>query len=363
MARSDRKFDFLQTVEGLTKRIFTRRGLVVCALVSFLLVWASYNTVTDQDLKIKRKHGLQQEGNIIHTDTDPRPGDELVERDLQHRKETYEEGCRNGRPSEVVGDLFIFPPNNITVCHVPKAGCTFWKRVFRFLYKDFGTKKVDTLFDLDRLFVHFGKETTFKSYSWRTEKGRSLAKSSFRVMFSRDPYKRLWSSYVDKFMLPDSWIDHGKSMLFSRRKPDQGPCPYDITFEEFLRYVLRNRDPHWRPVSSVCDPCTFRPHVVGHVETFSRDSHYSLRVVGLGHLVEGKLHHKSHVEDELRIMIDYHYGLYSQRLFNQDCLTTVQLAKILWRAFQVNGYFRTNNSFPEDEPGLALTGSVEAHLS
>ena len=50
-------------------------------------------------------------------------------------------------------------------------------------------------------------------------------------MFTRDPYQRLWSSYVDKFMLPDSWADHGLAIMFSRQAKGKAykACPDDIT--------------------------------------------------------------------------------------------------------------------------------------
>ena len=38
-----------------------------------------------------------------------------------------------------------------------------------------------------------------------------------RAMFVREPLSRLWAVYLDKFVLPDSWLDHGLRILHRRR--------------------------------------------------------------------------------------------------------------------------------------------------
>ena len=45
---------------------------------------------------------------------------------------------------------------NMAYCVVPKAGCTFWINVFRFLHGDTGRRMYVTPFDIPRLFTHYG---------------------------------------------------------------------------------------------------------------------------------------------------------------------------------------------------------------
>ena len=87
------------------------------------------------------------------------------------------------------------------------------------------------------------------------------------MLFTRDPWARIWSSYVDKFVLPDSWLDHGRSIMSRRKdKAKKKLCADNIQFVEFLDYVLNaNRDVHWRPVYAVCNPCVFHPQYLGKV--------------------------------------------------------------------------------------------------
>ena len=92
-----------------------------------------------------------------------------------------------------------------------------------------------------------------------------------QVLFVRDPYARLWSVYVDKFVLPDSWLDHGISIVQRRTSAERRTkaCANDVDFEEFITYAVRsNFDPHWRPIHRVCNPCLFHPRYVGKVGIF-----------------------------------------------------------------------------------------------
>jgi hypothetical protein len=80
-----------------------------------------------------------------------------------------------------------------------KAGTTFWKRIFFFLYNQTGggntSKNVTSPMDLERLYVHhhygLGSDATA---SMTSQKGGELLMSTTRVMFTRDPWSRLWSA-------------------------------------------------------------------------------------------------------------------------------------------------------------------------
>ncbi|XP_025080192.1 carbohydrate sulfotransferase 10-like isoform X2 [Pomacea canaliculata] len=311
----------------------------------------------------------------------PDDKDVSMEKDVVSRREHIQNMCRThvhtgGR----VSDPYIHVPSNLSMCLVPKVGCTFWKRVFFHLYGDSGKTpgQVSTPLDIDRLYVHFGGNRTPKTVSLNTQPGRDVIFNSTRVMFARDPWSRLWSAYVDKFILPDSWLDHGQNIVQLRPKlgvsGDEGPnsnhtrdakqmfqrfvCADDITFSEFLNYAFQvSIDPHWSPIHELCDPCIFRPHVVGKMETFARDARYVLVTSGLGHLLQG-LDHASHVQDELQLLTRYHFRMLEQRPLLRACLDDVSLARRLWRAFQLNGYIAPGRGFPAELLTRELQGAT-----
>ena len=125
-------------------------------------------------------------------------------------------------------------------------------------------------------------------------------------------------------------------------------CADDVSFAEFLRYALLvNHDPHWSPVHLTCNPCLFRPHVLGKFHTFARDLSHVLLASGLGRLLPRDLSHSSHVTDEVKLLVDYHFRLWAGRRGLHACLDRLGLARRLWRGFQLNGYLPVTSPFPE----------------
>ncbi|KAL8580588.1 hypothetical protein ACOMHN_046791 [Nucella lapillus] len=101
----------------------------------------------------------------------------------------------------------------------------------------------------------------------------------FRFMFTRNPYTRLWSVYIDKFVLPDFffWSKHASAIIDGRLKkmfPKQkrryiNMCS-DISFEEFVQYAVGDpSSPSWHsndhilPISKTCNLCSFDPNFIG----------------------------------------------------------------------------------------------------
>ncbi|XP_076437663.1 uncharacterized protein LOC143276893 [Babylonia areolata] len=295
---------------------------------------------------------------------------EEQEEELAKRRSVYEQRCRQPLKG-AVENPFYYPPAKLAVCLIPKVGSTFWKRIFYFLHNETNTSvAVSSPFHIDRFFVHFGQRKKTKTAPYNRHK--AMFDKFTKAMFTRDPWNRVWSSYVDKLVLPDSWLDHGKAILQRRRVAAKlgsrvhgaGPpsawskqalqgakkCSDDVTFQEFLDYAMRQVDDvHWRPVHLVCNPCTYKPRYVGKVETFSKDSAHILQKVGLSRLVQGHDSHRNHSEDELRMLTKYHFQIYATRAGIRQCLNHSGVAGRLWKAFVLNGYIGENLTFPLEE--------------
>nr|KAG5696702.1 hypothetical protein BaRGS_012071 [Batillaria attramentaria] len=175
---------------------------------------------------------------------------------MANRRKQYEMACREKPVAGEVKEVFYYAPKKLAVCHVQKAGCTFWKRIFHFLSNGTDGRKVKSPFDIDRFQVHFPSENSLKtvqySNEWFWSEEKSLINTFNKVLFVRDPYARLWSVYVDKFLLPDFWLEHGLTIVNQRRDKPRKDCADDITFQEFLTYALTfNFDPHWMPVHRI----------------------------------------------------------------------------------------------------------------
>ncbi|KAK3788455.1 hypothetical protein RRG08_004750 [Elysia crispata] len=271
------------------------------------------------------------------------------------RKKLYQEGCKYvTKVHKEAIEILVNDQYKLAYCPLPKAGKTFWVRVFRFISRDVGDSvKVRSFYDVDRRFAHFEKWKVNPVLKYIPGKENNQTLHNLKFMVTRDPYRRLLSAYIDKILLPDFWFTHGRAIVKQRKKNKTAgsnkdvECPGDISFKEFLAYAVRTWDEHWIPATRTCAPCSFQPHLIVHLESFSRDSNFILKKANLSHLIEDDKQ-KTHVESEVRSITNYNYKLLKYKHYLK-CLPFKRLAKKLWSAFKLNGHIRKNAIFPDDE--------------
>ncbi|RUS91637.1 hypothetical protein EGW08_000610, partial [Elysia chlorotica] len=138
-------------------------------------------------------------------------------------------------------------------CVVPKAGCTFWKRIFRSFETKTNPRKED-VFNISRASVHDaldgGKGSIYSL--WR----HGMDRFPTRLLVTRDPYSRLISTYLDKIYLPDFWNYESKEIanglnlrrgfrggIFSLGEDSNSDAGQEDEFEnndDFLRLHFKN---------------------------------------------------------------------------------------------------------------------------
>lgn len=169
-------------------------------------------------------------------------------------------------------------------CPVWKVGTTFIKRLF--MIENLPTHKNYT----NPYLISF-------SESYSADRGMISNKDdSKKFMFVRNPYQRLLSCYVDKLLAPNPvyWRLLGVPAIQTVRKDksrDTGNCGHDLTFSEFIKYVITAmgipergflgkarkkvgiiRDLHFEQLTVVCKPCHLKYDFVGKMESFKDDS-------------------------------------------------------------------------------------------
>ncbi|XP_076470160.1 carbohydrate sulfotransferase 9-like [Babylonia areolata] len=255
--------------------------------------------------------------------------------------------CNASRGSGKVFSVFLNQQHLLAYCLVPKTGCTFWKRVFAFLNKDIHLNLLArSPLHIPRLYVH---RVLDSGHGKAWSRVKDSVKGYFRFMFSRDPYSRLWSSYLDKYYLPDFWLRfpvHAHSRNKSRASGTAVSCGNNVTFPEFIEYSLRVQEPHWNAISSLCDPCVFRPNLLGSMETFARDARVVLDKAGLGWILDDSMH----AQNEIKTLIDYNFSILKSYKKLQMCITEERLGFRLWKTFQYNGYISDTISYQPPSP-------------
>ena len=257
----------------------------------------------------------------------------------------------------MAGTALATPDKHLFYCSVPKVGCTYWKRIIRYIGNDYKGhfKSPD---NIPRLFVHEGpyRNTTVIQFCNGSE--TETLDYKFKFMFTRDPYERLWSGYLDKLYLPDFWWWLGIHIVNTTR-PDAGirsiKCGNDVTFEEFLSYTMDNLrsgvrvDNHFAPIYTQCNPCAIRFDFIGKLETFEEDSRLVLEKTNteLGDNYINNI--KDIVLEEVQTLLKYNFDVLEklkQSSGNPDCYNPLSIAQRLWKTFQYHGYISDKHKFP-----------------
>ncbi|XP_071090737.1 carbohydrate sulfotransferase 11-like [Haliotis cracherodii] len=260
----------------------------------------------------------------------------------KERSEHVKRECRNSSEG-FVGNILRHDNLHLAYCPVAKVGSTFWKRVFIFLHNDTGIIPVKSPFDIPRAFVHYGKKNKTQVSPLDEFTKKTIFGNYTRFMFARDPYSRLWSAYLDKFFLPDFWRSFALDITRQRHDStiEARKCGSDVSFSEFLQYVVsllpENMNEHWQPIQYRCDPCRFKPNIIGKQETFGDDSRYILQGIG-EEWITNEFDQHAQVEEELSMLIDYNFLICAKLRFYWNCTSSVDIARRLWKVFQLNGY-------------------------
>ncbi|KAL4216278.1 hypothetical protein ACF0H5_024003 [Mactra antiquata] len=237
---------------------------------------------------------------------------------------------------------------NFAYCKVPKSGSTFWMTIFSILKNgvDVGAKA----FKKQRSKIHSHTAENVTSFT-------TVQNNWFRtILVSRDPYSRLYSAFVDKSFLPlMSSINYkikGQKVKTVRLSKNV-TCPFDVTFQEFLDWVVRtgpsvtlNR--HWAPVVSLCRPCEVNSFILVKQESFSKDVEFALKQVGvsgdeLDYIVSALHEHRA--EFSLPGIIKTVFHTLSESTV-RTCLGYKGIAERTWHSFQIQGFIDKTIQFP-----------------
>ncbi|XP_064613037.1 carbohydrate sulfotransferase 11-like [Liolophura sinensis] len=299
------------------------------------------------------------EEEIGDDDTHARHNTEVLSRFLD-RRQRLKAFCRRnefkGSRVPVARNLVVDENRKLLYCEVPKAGSTFWKGVFAILANNSSDSSSPSKVVLeshihDRQFLRFNQ--------MNQDQQNSVLNSGHLMLFVRDPYMRLLSAYMDKFVRPNLyyWQRYG-TMIANRLRPQdektEEQCGQDITFEEFINFFvlsqipggpLASGDHHWTPVYRLCDPCYYPYDYIGKTESMLSDTRDILQAFNLSRFIEFNTssdENSSVIEDIVRRasqFVDEYDNL-------SNCLSLSNLILRFWRYLTAKGYFKPGTPLP-----------------
>ncbi|XP_021373712.1 carbohydrate sulfotransferase 13-like [Mizuhopecten yessoensis] len=285
----------------------------------------------------------------------------------QERRNRMLKACV-GREAEMKGkNTAKYVKNNIIIdqvlgiayCPVEKIASTFWKRVLRLVV---GEAHAKSPFDSTVIaLANFNDMTSIPEGMVDR-----FMKESLTFMFVREPYGRLLSAYVDKLFSPNLyyWKIYGGFGVHVTRN-ESTECGHNLTFKEFVKTVLyadevnQKRDGHFTPSYEHCDPCRYKWHVIGTLDTLSQDIFYILDRIGRTDLMRSL--NKDFREQYLNhtILDQFNWLFFFRDSYANDCnVTFYEAQKRLWKQFQIRGVLTKESEFPlttEESEGLTKT--------
>ena len=232
------------------------------------------------------------------------------------------------------------PRYNWSYCKIGKIGSTRMTQFFYILHHDGETIK-DVLVK-NREDIH-----TLENKHDVQGVGKSKSKSTRMILSARNPYTRLFSAYIDRMYIPSTSI--------SVRGKNDPKCKTEITFSEFLQYVVNNTrqgifDYHWSPVFYLCKPCEINPAFLLKQETFYDDFFYAINQTKLESYKRDVLLKVIETESNWTgyALIDdvLDYVTPTNHRHARDCQTWEQITKRLWDALKIQGFISEKAPFP-----------------
>jgi hypothetical protein len=137
-----------------------------------------------------------------------------------------------------VRHMYVYPKLRLAYTYIPKNACTSFKRTFGTAQGWLGsTPSAHTM-----------------RVSWWLIGFASYPRVQERVVVIRDPFDRVLSAYLNRFLMDgeDSARDHAMKTGLGASL-DAGSTADDVTFADFVKYLAstpnRRLNEHWRPQS------------------------------------------------------------------------------------------------------------------
>ncbi|KAL4225072.1 hypothetical protein ACF0H5_015766 [Mactra antiquata] len=207
---------------------------------------------------------------------------------------------------------------------------------------------------------------------------RDVISRSYKFMFVREPYGRLFSTYSNKFYFTkEHWAPIGPRIIERyRENPSLESLMYghDITFHEMISFLVdefmagHKLDEHLRPMYSNCEPCDYSYDFIGNLETMESDWAYlkdiwhNRKIVAL----------PDAVGEDTRVGIpELSHVRKTIKMFENSTLSQYKLYVRAWSYFQITGHvykhitmpFVENSTINIDDFQTALLKAVEQSKS
>lgn len=321
----------------------------MCLLFSFILVIVSREANTPNRIL---KNTIPSDNVLVWNET--------FEDQYEKRKQKMIHYCdktltiKSKYPS--VPGFYHSPVGNFAVCRAPKTGTSFCGQFIMTLgawTKNLNANVTNSYFNINRDEIHyFGRASGVQLKRNTIKDGVRLR----RIIIGRNPYSRLYSSFVDKHFLLGAL---GSSLMQRRHMSyvvvNGKRCGYNVTFKSFLQQVTedwskgRLLNDHIRPITDMCNPCKIKYDFVASLETLSSDLHYFLSFLNLtqSNKMATSLLKIQWDKLTLKSLIKSHRNTHKK--FFAHCPKFVDYLEKVWNTLKWQGSVHDSISYPREK--------------
>ncbi|XP_077983559.1 carbohydrate sulfotransferase 9-like [Glandiceps talaboti] len=304
--------------------------ILVLSAIAFVYLITSQCTYHENNIKDARHEQMSQQIARHTNDRLSDPNYETYSQRKNRMRKTCEEfKAKGGTDLKINYDnLFVDERHKVIYCPVAKVANSNWLRIFVVLM---GERK-----DIEEVNWDVVDETTFKTLSSYDPSYRThLLNTYTKFMFVRNPYNRILSAFVDKFVEePDMKVVRPE--LPRMLEVLSLPNATWVDFEDFIRYLLREKKPetfnnHWIKMHDQCFPCDIDYDIIGKFETLNEDAKHVIHEIGASTEVQFP---RPNEHRTLSSAVDIMKGYYS-RITKQEVM---DLYKLYEWDFKMFGY-------------------------
>lgn len=195
--------------------------------------------------------------------------------------------------------------------------------------------------------------------SIKIDKRPHFIKESFKFLFSRNPFSRIFSAYIDKMFTPNPfyWKKWGTKIISSfKLSPKDYVCGSRIPFRYFVKYVvmkLHKEDTHVMPIHNICPPCQFEWDMVGRLEDMDTDIHYLSEKLNVN---SSYMHSSEYKAQAMRDVIEDSTteALGPWMADASKCVSRYDAGRMIWRKLQIRGIIDKRFPLPLSEAVMDL---------
>ena len=200
--------------------------------------------------------------------------------------------------------------------------------------------------------IHFRIKELVLPKDVQNSKKESLAAigSSKKIVFTRNPYTKIFSAYIDKVFLYGLDKLNKKIIKMATGKTCENKIEeLSVSFSKALRFG-KFLNEHFLAPSELCDMCNVPYDYVGKMETFNDDVKFFLNSLNKSYVYDQMGDVDSNTEKNIVYEIAYRtYGRLGPKI-NKDCNFCYVLFKRVWDAFKIRGFFSDFIKYPIGSP-------------